>query len=266
MEMNAKRPELLPSVARIGATFGIFLFHYLGMLNLQTYQLDFYCLLVFSFLTGYLTHSVRLSPLCWLFNRLQTIMIPYWLVMTVVFVVNAHVGYKPMTLNKVILAYLGCNMFVEDPIYVVTWYITFVLLLYIHIFIDFLIGEKYRWLLIAAGLILFSFIAHTIYYYISFCIGRYLLQLKIKRKIFSDYSNVINQHLFRAQKYCYSFFLLHGGILHFSFYITHADQLLVFFLALVMSVSLSIPLVSLASFLQRLIIKSNSCGIPKKIE
>ena len=253
--MKNKSIELIPSLARISATFGIFLFHYRGMSNLQTYHIDFYSLLVFSFLSGYLVNNAKQKPLYWLSNRLLNILIPYWLVMAGVFLTNSFVNYKPITFTKVIVAFLGGNLFIQDPLYVITWYITFVLLLYMYIFLELSINKKNWYLLLIGGGCFFSFVIAAQYYFFSSYIGLRLGQKFRNRPTFSHKINTLTRIVcFEVQKYCYCFFLVHGGVLLFCFHLFPAHNYLIFFLALVSSIFLSVVVFKIATPIQNTIL------------
>ena len=176
--------------------------------------------------------------------------------------VNTYVGYKTVTVSNIIVAYLGGNLFVQDPLYVISWYITFVLFLYLYVFVDSLVGRKGQYLLTAIGFLFFSFITHTMFYFVSFYIGLRLHKLNIKKFLLYD-DSIINRSLFLIQKYCYSFFLLHGGVLHFIFRTTHTDYSFVF--ALTMSIVVSIPLYEVANFIQNYIMTKIVLGVKKNI-
>lgn len=261
--MNKRSIELTPSIARISATLGIFLFHYRGLSNLPTYHLDFYSLLVFSFLSGYLVTNSNQKPLHLLSGRVLAIMLPYWFVMICVFTVNSLVNYKPISLGKIAIAFLGGNLFVKDPLYVITWYITFVLFLYIYVFLELSISKKFRYLLLLAGGCFFWFVVLAPYYFTSFYIGLKLSELlKNKSKGTIKPASLTKIVCFELQKYCYCFFLAHGGVLIFYFHFFPARTHLIFILALVSSMLLSLVIFKITDPLHKLIMGRIFKGIP----
>ena len=207
-------PKLWPSAIRLTATLAIFIFHFLGLLKYHQYRLDFYAIVVFSFLSGYLSSGINSDRQLWLKKRYLNIMVPYWIVIIPILCATIIFSYKPISWLKVGAALSGCNMFIDDPVYVISWYITFVMLLYLYIFIESLYKQQYIFIMLI-GLIIFSVLLHKIFYFIAFVIGIRLashhtnIPILIRSSLYFKVSRV----LFVVQKYCYPFFLIHGGVL-----------------------------------------------------
>ena len=155
---NARRAEtvpLWPSIARILATLAIFVFHYLGLLGLYQHRLSLWALLTFSFLSGYLAQSRGTARLPWVVRRYFSVMIPHWLVIGPVLVANWIVAYKPISPLTALVTFFGGNLFLENPLYVITWYVTFVLLLYAYLVVDSFLRGWPRLALTVVGFLFF---------------------------------------------------------------------------------------------------------------
>lgn len=248
----AKTPQVFPSIMRIAATLSIFVFHFLGLINHYQYQLDIYAIIIFSFLSGYLGKPGK-NRTEWLKKRYIKIMIPYWIVIIPVIIATSISGYKPITFYRVIGAIFGFNMFITNPIYVISWYITFILLLYLYAFIESLYNEFYYIIIcMISGLVVFGYFFHESYYFIAFFLGIRFSGFYIEG---IGSSSKISKKLFVVQKYCYAFFLIHGAVL-FSFiryiFIRHNDipSILIFCVSFVLSGGLSVILYYVSSPIQ----------------
>lgn len=210
-----KCPKIWPSVMRLVATLAIFLFHFLGLLGYYRYRLDLYSIIIFSFLSGYLSTGIHRDGTQWLKKRYFNIMVPYWIIIIPILYATVIFSYKPITLLKVLAALSGCNMFVNNPVYVDSWYITYVLLLYLYIFIESSFQQHHHYILfVPIGLFVFSFLFHKTYYFIAFIVGLRLsphYTMLIRSYLYHKVSSI----LFLVQRYCYPFFLIHGSVLLF---------------------------------------------------
>ena len=203
-------------IARIAATIGIFMFHFLALTGGDRHNIDFYAILTFCFLTGYLSFGAHKEPLKWLYRRLSSILVPYWFVIIPVVILNRIVHYKETTLTMDVITVLGGNLFLNNPIYIIAWYITFVNIMYIFLFLQSATTNNIlRLVFWAAGWIFFGVYLHKPYYFIAFSIGYFgailfpLPQMKIKEM------KPGNRIIFSVQDKCYAFFLIHGGVLIF---------------------------------------------------
>jgi hypothetical protein len=206
-------PALWASVARIAATFSIFVFHFLHLEGLPQHRLDFGALLTFSFLSGYFSDARRGSRGAWFAKRYFSVMIPHWLVIVPVLIANAVEHYKPVTATTALITVLGGNMFLVNPLYVITWYVTFVLLLYSYALADSFLHGSARWLLAAAGLLLFGVELGRYHYYIAFLLGLLMQSLPVGQARRSAEPSPLSLRLFAWQRFCYPFFLTHGAVL-----------------------------------------------------
>jgi hypothetical protein len=210
---RAETVPLWPSIARIVATLAIFVFHYLGLLGLYQHRLSVWALLTFSFLSGYLAQSRGTARLPWAARRYFSVMIPHWLVIGPVLLANEIFQYKQISPLTALVTFFGGNLFLDNPLYVITWYVTFVLLLYGYLLLDSFATGWQRVVLTVAG---FLFFAHFGYaeYFLAFSVGLYLSawappRLNLSRSAWMRSTAV---GLFEAQQLCYPFFLVHGGV------------------------------------------------------
>ncbi|WP_300463396.1 acyltransferase family protein [Desulfobacula sp.] len=206
--------SILLSCLRILATAGIFFFHILGLYGFDNRGIDFFSIIIFCFLSGYLLHSVKLNSFGWLKSRFLSIMIPYWLVIVPVLIINRIISYKETTVLGDFITLLGGNMFLRTKVYVIAWYITFVLLLYAFVYVQsFFENPLLKVLIWMVGLFIFGIILNKFYYFMSFGIGFFLSNIFIPPDKNIAKSNHLSKALFVAQGHCYGFFLIHGGVL-----------------------------------------------------
>lgn len=125
-----------PSVARVAATLAIFVSHYLGLIELDQYRVTFWALPTFAFLSGYLGQARNTSRVRWAARRYLSIMIPHSVVIVPVIIANWAFQYKPVSLSAGAVTFLGGNLFLDSPLYVITWSVTFVLMLYVYLLCD----------------------------------------------------------------------------------------------------------------------------------
>lgn len=215
-----KKPELWASIARIIACGMIFVYHHAGLYGKSLNPLDFYAILIFVFLSGYFSFqndaSNKKFHITWLFRRIKSIMIPYWQVILFVIVVNEICKYKDTTPLKNLIIMLGGSMFLDDPLYVISWFITLILMLYFFIFAFNISSNKsYKVFIFAIGFT-FSVVLNKYFYFLAFCCGYAFKPVKEKHidsSITLNISFTLSKVFFLIQNYCYSFFLLHGGVL-----------------------------------------------------
>ncbi len=209
--------SIILSSVRFLATGGIFVFHVLGMANLNNNYLDFISILIFCFLSGFFGTKVNLHPHKWIIRRFFSIMIPYWLVIIPVLIINKIIHYKNTTIFMDIITIAGGNMFLNNPVYVIAWYITFVLILYFFIYLQSIVPlpKVVSW---SIGYIIIGYILHKKFYFMSFALGFYLAKFIFDTYNVQQFKTKLGLFLFKLQKYCYPFFLVHGGILVFFNY------------------------------------------------
>ena len=209
--------SILISSLRIFAVMGIFLFHTLSLYKLENYNIDFYSILIFCFLSGYLSSNIdKLNRISWLKKRFLSIMVSYWIVIIPALLLNRLFGYKKTLLFGDLVTLLGGNMFLHTKVYVEAWYITFILLLYLFIYFQSFakmpVLKGICWLF---GFLLFTYCFKKSYYFLAFTIGFYFSQFVSPPLKAESGQHFLSELLFKIQGYGYDFFLLHGGILVF---------------------------------------------------
>ncbi len=214
-------PIFWASLVRLFAMNAIFLFHFLGQRGYETFNLDVFGLHAFVFISGYFAFQNKISPLKWLKKRFLKILVPYWSVILVVIIINALIGYKSSSLFKDAMTFLGLSLFIENPVYVISWFITLILILYCFATVLMLVKNAiYRSVLMVTGFFAFLILVPSSDFFYIFFFGGFLFRqffsgfrvLKIKPK---ERMHAFNRALFLVQSHCYSFFLIHGGILLF---------------------------------------------------
>lgn len=210
---------MLASIARIIATALIFIFHYRGLNGLPIdLPIDKLGIFIFVLVSGFFSYQPGTNPYLWLIRRIKQIMIPYWLVISIVLIVNSVVHYKDTTILKNIIIFFGGSLFVDNPVYVISWFITYILILYFCAFILKYLKSIYVKLpyLVVCGFLLYLFNIGNPYYFIGFFSG-YILNFLTAGRQWGNYtSNKLQRFnilLYYVQNYSYSFFLIHGGIL-----------------------------------------------------
>lgn len=198
------------------ATFGIFVFHFRGLERLQTYKIDFFSILAFCFITGYFSNSVDQSPYRWIITRILSILVPYWIVIIPVLIINKIIVYKRTSIFEDLITFFGGNLFLNDPVYVIGWYITFILIVYFFIFsLSIIDNYIHKLILHIFWFVIFFIFLEKEYYYLSVLIGIFSQQnYNFNIKNINIY-NVFLKFIFYLSSGCYSFFLVHGGILLF---------------------------------------------------
>lgn len=229
------------SCVRIIAAVFIYIFHFQRLYNLPHYSLDMYGISLFLFISGFFSCQRNRSLHVWLLKRFMSIMIPYWSVILVVLFINDVIKYKQTTLISNIIVFLGGSMFLEDPVYVISWYITLILLFYIGVYMVKLL--KYIWLQVPFFIILFFIFLYVtkepILYFIAFvvgygakCFSEFCPRILFHKLNFLDR---VNKILFIVQNHCYSFFLIHGGILLFLITVLRLNKALSFILGFIIT-------------------------------
>jgi len=224
---TTKTYSLWASIVRIVATLLIFLFHYEGLYHHSLSPLDIAAITMFLLISGYLSGQSEGSVHTWLIKRLKQILIPYWPVIFLVLLINYFIQYKPTTASHNIMIFLGLSYFVEDPVYVISWFITLILIFYVDLYFFRLIKPFILKILFltASYFVICGYLYVSVIYFLSFYIGYFLQYLNlfafesvgIKRFGLENF----NRGLYRIQSYCYAFFLIHGGVLLFIIKVCH---------------------------------------------
>jgi hypothetical protein len=154
-----------------------------------------------------------MSRTAWAARRYFSVMIPHWIVITPVLLANWLFQYKPVSVGTAIVTFMGGNLFLHDPVYVITWYVTFVLLLYAYLLIDSFFRGWQRLIVSAFGFAFFGWMGTNEYFW-PFTVGLYAaawfpIRLHTARRpMIARLAGVSYQ----LQELCYPFFLVHGGI------------------------------------------------------
>jgi peptidoglycan/LPS O-acetylase OafA/YrhL len=100
----------------------------LGVLNIG--QLGVAC---FCSLSGYLAAQGHEPPLSWLSRRLVRLFVPYWLVVSALFLANTWSPYKSVSLGLIVSEYLGMAYLSHGGAIVGThlWFISLIIICYI---------------------------------------------------------------------------------------------------------------------------------------
>jgi hypothetical protein len=223
-----RQPVLVASIMRITATLLIFLFHFLCLSGFKTtYQIDKIGIFFFILISGYFSFQSGISPLKWFIKRIKQILIPYWLVISVVLIANSYIDYKDTDFLKNLIIFFGGSLFLENPVYVISWFITYILLLYFCVFVYYTIKFQYMkyFFIFLVAVLFYTFKIGNIYYFVGFFSGLFFRTFREKQKnvTYNNHqnskNNIVSHYLFIIQSHSYSFFLIHGGILQLVFHV-----------------------------------------------
>ena len=205
------------SSLRIAACSLIFVYHLLSLYGVKIYWLSTLAISIFIFLSGFFSFHPNKLSLQWLSRRLQAILLPYWVVMILVVIANGFVGYKHFSFPQYLVMFLGGSLFIDDPLYVISWYVTFILIFYIFIF-AFARLKYWKWISFV-GFYLFYITCmdkNRVFFFLFF--GGYYLAYALQEKVFSQYTESAlenDQILNWLARLTYPFFLINGGVLLF---------------------------------------------------
>lgn len=202
------------SLLRLAATLGIFIYHFSTFYGPKIKVTFLPSIYTFCFLSGYLAYTVWPQPFNWLLRRFYSIMIPYWFVIIPILLCNRIISYKATSLSRDLLSLLGGNLFVDNPVYIISWYITLVLILYLFVCIQTLVSNKTQLLFIwLATMLFFEVVLHMLDFFMLFALGFIFSQLQTPPRKKVSQETTMGRVLFFLQDKCYAFFLIHGGIL-----------------------------------------------------
>lgn len=222
-----------PSLLRIVATLLIFIFHFYAVSGVEIWWIASYAIMAFCFLTGYLSSITLHERVKWLVKRYYAIMIPYWFVIVPVIIINHFVHYKNISAFDIGLTLACGSLFIDERLYSLSWYITFILILYLYVLIESFVDKKL--LAKAAGLLFFGFFLHTFFYFLAYLIGCYSKNIKRNAPAINKY----RLFAFSVQRYCYSFFLVHGGVILFFYHKAGLNSYYLFSSSIIVSIVLS---------------------------
>lgn len=228
------------NLMRILATCGIFFYHFIKLNGYSGYRIDFFSILAFSFLSGYLASFNTGNLNLWFYKRIFGIMIPYWIIIVPIIIINKIFSYKKTSLLEDFITFFGGNLFLENPVYVIAWYITYINLLYMFIYLLNLKKEVfYKVFILTLGFLFFVNYLKFGMYFFSFIFG--VVLSKFFEPPGREYSSRgVNLILFKIQSYCYSFFLIHGGVLIFFVHFFKLPFLWLLFYSFFISASLAV--------------------------
>jgi hypothetical protein len=260
------KPLLWPSIARILATFGIFCFHYLGLMHLPNASIDTFAIIIYCLLSGYLINIKNVKPDVWFWKRYLMIMIPYWSVILPIIIINKIDNYKNTLFIDDLITVLGGNLFLENPVYVIAWYITFILLLYLYIYIYIILKSKLnKIILILLGSSYFLYL-HCLSFFISFVVGLCMYKyLREDKDVIIGKGAYLSEVLYKIQSYCYPFFLIHGGILMMLYHKFHLEGQNLFLWGLILSSFLAFILYKLSNPVIKLMVRTTMPFITRNI-
>jgi len=236
------------------ATFYIFIFHCNGLYGVSNFGLVNNAFAIFMFISGYYTYLNGKDINSWLKRRIKRIFIPYWIVMGGAILSNSIFKYKDVTLFEYVASLLGASFFLENKLYVISWFISIITIFYIQTFFTWKQKGTARRIVAA---ITFSAIAiainippNFILMYQLGLITNIALSTVLSPDITISISSPSKYKLFTAandvvqilQKYSYDFFLLHGGVLIFFSKLIHTQYATTLLLALTITAILSIIL------------------------
>lgn len=218
MNVSTKTYALWPSVVRIVATFMIFYFHFGGLTGAYPVaMIDRIAILLFLMISGYFSYKAKRFEWHWLWRRFKNILIPYWPLALCAVGLNYVIGYKVSSAWNDVAVLLGLSLFIDNPIYIISWFITLILCFYLNLFLFRMIRSK----VLRIGFLCVSFFVFYKYlqvsgvYYIGFYVGYFLRSrgwLESEPYLKSPVMQVINARLFHIQSHCYVFFLIHGAV------------------------------------------------------
>lgn len=212
-----------PSAVRIVATLLVFTYHYLSLVGkLKAYpalnENGYNICALFLFISGYYSVMSKGSPHKWLLRRVVGILVPYWFVIVPVLCANYLYKYKPALPWEYVAIFLGGSMFLNNPVYVISWFITLILFLYATVYCSAILPGYYKLIpYVACFAILHYGFRMDDVLFLSFVTG-YALRVALPARTgsVSDrwcwHAPVANA-LFGVQSFCYSFFLVHGAVL-----------------------------------------------------
>lgn len=247
------------SVLRVVATLIIFVFHCNGLYGHANGRMLLVSFALFMFLSGFYCFIGNRSSFEWIVRRLKRIYVPYWAVAALVIVSNEVFRYKSVSLVDLLVFVAGGNFFLRTNLYVIAWFVSVMILLYICMFIVSLQNKNSTklivTLLLSAALLS---IGLPLYFLVFFFVG-YSLHYLLKRagilsvrlgcgSVNCRRLQYVHAKLRWVDGISYEFYLLHGAVLLCFYKIVHvsyASCLLVSFVLTVMGA------VALAKFSNR---------------
>lgn len=240
-----------PSAVRIVATLLVFTYHYLSLVGkLKSYPtLDrngYNICALFLFISGYYSIMSKGSPHKWLLRRVIGILVPYWVVIVPVLCANYFYKYKPALPWEYVAIFIGGSMFLDNPVYVISWFITLILFLYLTVYLSAVLGGYYRVLpYLACFAVLHYCFRMDDVLFLSFVAG-YAVRVTFPVRMDSlanrwCWHAPVANALFGIQSFCYSFFLVHGAVLVVAVKLFPVDYVFTPLASVVLTMLISVP-------------------------
>ncbi len=186
------------------------------------------------------------SPHKWLLRRVVGILVPYWVVIVPVLCANYLYKYKPALPWEYVAIFLGGSMFLDNPVYVISWFITLILFLYLTVYLSAVLGGYYRVLpYFACFAVLHYCFRMDDVLFLSFVAG-YAVRITFPTRLDSVANRwcwhaPVASALFGIQSFCYSFFLVHGAVLVVAVKLFPVDYVLTPLASVVLTMLISVP-------------------------
>jgi peptidoglycan/LPS O-acetylase OafA/YrhL len=262
-EFAQERQSAIVGMAKIYACFAIFIHHYLKTIrSINEYTVSVIVgISIFLFVSGYITAVKNNFSSKWLARRISKIYIPYLIIIIPLILLNVITGHKNVDYNQILIEIIGGSLFVHKPFYEATWFVTFILILYIIVYLSNSISsykELLMILLLSIFILCMANVQHVyfvkniyiiywvIVYFTGFISGKFIfkcISLSEKNAYF-DQKNTIAT----LSKYSLEFYLLHGPVLFFLYNIIKLDKENLFLLSIIFTISLSIFLKKITDF------------------
>lgn len=232
--LTADMTSAFNSILRIISTIIIYIFHCDAQYNFAFKDHLFYAFTFFLFISGYYSFFNNESPNKWIKKRLKRIYIPYWIVLTIVILANFIFHYKKVGIKELFFAFIGGNLFIDHKIYVIAWFISVIISLYVCVYIFKIFKNIVIKLAIVYPITLLLLHFDIPYdFFISFILGyfthAYIVQNELDNKVlirntrYVKLFNAIFRPILYIQNYSYEFFLVHGGVILFFAKVLRTD-------------------------------------------
>lgn len=240
-----------PSAVRIVATLLVFTYHYLSLVGkLKSYPVldknGYNICALFLFISGYYSLMSKGSPHKWLLRRVVGILVPYWVVIVPVLCANYLYKYKPALPWEYVAIFLGGSMFLDNPVYVISWFVTLILILYLTVYCSAVLKGYYKFVPYVAcfAVLHYGFRMDNVLF-LSFVAG-YAVRSTLPVRAESPANRwcwhaPVAGTLFIVQSFCYSFFLVHGAVLVAAVKLFPVDYVLTPLASVVLTMLISVP-------------------------
>lgn len=257
------------SVLRITATVLVFVFHCNALYGLGSDRPLFYAFSFFLFLSGFYAASARSNPVGWLMRRLRRIYIPYWIVVVGVVAANMMYGYKDVGVFEIGVLLAGGNLFIDNSLYVIAWFVSAILCFYLYVFVIAVLRSValrvgvtvvWAWFLLVFDIPPYFFVAFAL----GFLLRRLMASTGVDKESFRSGGafhaslSTSSGLLFTVQNYSYEFFLLHGGVLILFTKVFHAGYAVSFLAGFLLTAAGAVLLKRLSNRIDELVVSLTS--------